>query len=102
MLVLAIVGYIFVPKAADMLIDGSGVGSAATSFITTTTAVTAAGAGAAGGAGLRTGADALGAGVGAGQGLFGRAGSENMTRGEAFGHRVGSAIRDRYNNRSKS
>ncbi|GAB3323341.1 hypothetical protein ACFQT0_27730 [Hymenobacter humi] len=98
MLVLAIVGYIMVPKAADMLIDGSGVGRAATSFITNTTATTAAVAGATGGAGLRTGADTLGAGVGAAQGAFGRAGAgENMTRGEAFGHRAGSFLRDRLN-----
>jgi conjugative transposon TraJ protein len=103
MLVLAIVGYIFVPKAADMLIDGSGVGNAATSFITTTTATTAAVAGAAGGAGVRTGADVLGAGVGAGQGILGRAGAgENATRGEAFGQRAGAYVRDRLTSRKQS
>ena len=97
MLVLAIVGYIFVPKAADMLIDGSGVGTAATSFITTTTATTAAVTGATGGAGVRTGADVLGAGIGASHGALGRAGAgENMTRGEAFGHRAGTALRERF------
>ena len=97
LLVLAIVGYIFVPKAADMLIDGSGVGSAATTFISSATATTAAVAGMAGGAGIRGTANTLGAGVGAGQALAGAAGASDKTRGEAFGHRVGTALRDRFN-----
>lgn len=95
LLVLAIVGYLMVPKAADMLIDGSGVGRAATSFITTTTVGAAGIAGATGGAGLRTGADGLGAAVGAGQGLAGMGGSSNATRGESLGHRAGTAVRER-------
>jgi conjugative transposon TraJ protein len=103
LLVLAIAGYMFVPKAADMLIDGSGVGNAATSFITTTTATTAAIGGATGGAGVRAGADVLGAGVGATQGAMGRSGAgENATRGEAFGQRAGAYVRDRLTPRKQS
>ncbi|QNE42163.1 MULTISPECIES: hypothetical protein [Hymenobacter] len=93
MLVLAIVGYICVPKAADMLIDGSGVGSAATSFITTTTATTAAIAGAASGAGLRTSA-------GVAQGAAGWATTQNMSRSEELGHRAGMALRERFSRKS--
>ncbi|GAA4379732.1 hypothetical protein [Hymenobacter koreensis] len=97
MLVLAIAGYLFVPKAADMLIDGSDIGRAATRFITTATATTAGVTGAMGGAGLRTGADAVGSAVGAGQGLAGMAGTANMTRGESLGYRAGAAVRERIN-----
>jgi len=97
MLVLAIAGYLFVPKAADMLIDGSDIGRAATRFITTATATTTGVAGAMGGAGLRTGADAMGSAVGVGQGLAGMAGTGNMTRGESLGHRAGTAVRERIN-----
>ena len=97
LLVLSIVGYLMVPKAADMLIDGSGVGRAATSFITTTTVGAAGIAGAAGGAGLRTGADGLGAAVGAGQGLAGFGASSNATRGESLGQQAGAAVRERFN-----
>ncbi|MBF9239835.1 hypothetical protein I2I05_20745 [Hymenobacter sp. BT683] len=97
LLVLAIAGYLFVPKAADMLIEGSDIGRAATRFITTSTVSTAGVAGALGGAGLRTGADALGTAVGAGQGLAGTAGTGSMTRGESLGYRAGTAVRERFN-----
>ncbi|WP_400194231.1 hypothetical protein [Hymenobacter sp. B81] len=101
LLVLAIVGYIFVPKAADMLIDGSGIGTAASSVIRSTTVLTTAVAGAGAGTAVRTGADALGAGVGAAQGATGRTGvNDGMTRGESWGYRAGTALRERLGRRS--
>lgn len=97
LLVLAIAGYLFVPKAADMLIDASDLGRTATRFITSTTVGTAGVAGAVGGAGLRHGAEAMGTAVGAGQGLAGMADTRPMTRGESLGYRAGTAVRERFN-----
>ncbi|GAB3241094.1 conjugative transposon protein TraJ [Hymenobacter seoulensis] len=99
MLVLAIAGYLFVPKAADMLIDGSDIGRAATRFISSTTVSTAGFTGALSGAGVRTGGDVLGSAVGVGHGLAGMGGPSNMTRGEYLGYRAGTAVRERLNRR---
>jgi conjugative transposon TraJ protein len=99
-LVLSIGTYLFIPKAADMLIAASGASSAATSFLAGASG--AAGlAGAAAGGGMRGGASVLGAGVGAAQGVAGSAGAGQMTQGERFGHRAGSALRN-YVNRSNN
>lgn len=97
MLVLAIVGYIMVPKAAEMLVAGSDIGHAATRFLSTNTVGVASIAGAIGGSGLRTGAEGMGVAVGAGQGLAGQGATGNMTRGESLGHRAGAAVRERIN-----
>lgn len=99
-LVLSIGAYLFVPKGADMLIAASGASSVATSFIAGASGAAAL-SGAAGGAGVRGAATVLGAGVGAAQGAAGMAGAGQMTQGERFGHRVGSALRN-YINRSKN
>ncbi|GAB3298519.1 hypothetical protein [Hymenobacter tenuis] len=99
MLVLAIAGYLFVPKAADMLLDASDIGRATTRFISTTTVSTAGFAGALSGAGVRTSGDVLGSAVGAGQGLAGMGGPGNMTRSESLGYRAGTAVRERLNRR---
>jgi conjugative transposon TraJ protein len=99
-LVLSIGTYLFIPKAADMLIAASGASSAASSFIAGASGAAAL-SGAAGGGGMRGAATVLGAGVGAAQGAAGMAGAGQMTQGERFGHRAGSAIRN-YMNRSKN
>lgn len=94
-LVLSIGTYMFVPTAADMLIAASGASGVASSFVAGASG--AAGlAGAASGAGVRGAAGAMGAGVGAAQGMMGGAGASNMTPGEQWGHRAGSAMRDRF------
>jgi len=91
-LVLSIGAYLFVPKAADMLLATSGASDVAKSFVAGASGA-AAMSGAVGGASVRGAAGAMGAGVGAAQGLAGMAGAGNMTRGEQLGHRAGSALR---------
>lgn len=98
-LILSIGSYLFVPKGADMLIAASGAGDVAKSFIAGASGAAAYG-GAAGGAAVRGAAGAMGAGVGAAQGAMGMSGASNMTAGERFGHRAGSALRN-YVNRSR-
>lgn len=87
LLVLAIVGYIMVPKAADMLVDGSGVGSAASSFMIGAAVGSSFGqpGGQLGGvAGAATGAAGM-AGAGAGMAARGAMG---------MGQRAASAVRE--------
>ena len=104
-LCIAIAGYLLVPFVTDMLIAASGAGGAASAFMGAATGVAAtagAGAGAAGrGAmsGVAGGAQGIGAAVGAVQGMAGAAGAASSTRGEAFGQRMGSALRERVQSR---
>lgn len=106
-LVLSIVGYLYVPKATDMLIAASGTSGAATSFMAAATgAAGMAGAGAgmagrSGASGVGSAATGLGAAVGFGQNLAGMAGSANRSGGEDMGHRAGSAVREWANRRKR-
>lgn len=95
-LILSIGTYLFVPKAADMLLATSGASSAAASFIAGASGAAAL-SGAAGGAGMRGAAAVMGAGVGAAQGAAGWAGAGQMTQGERLGYRAGSALRNVMN-----
>jgi conjugative transposon TraJ protein len=94
-LLLSIIGYMFVPKATELIVDHSGVGTAASSAMQTVATAGAGYAGAAAGVGGR------GA-MGLTQGVFGQtpgSGNPNATvsPAQAFGHRVGSAINKRFN-----
>lgn len=95
-LILSIGAYLFVPKAADMLVAaaGGGVAPAAAGFMQGATGAAGV-AGAATGAGIAGAAQGLGATVGAAQGLAGAATPGNMTRGESLGYQAGSAVRER-------
>ena len=93
-LLLAIVGYLFVPKATELIVDHSGVGTAASGVAQGVAAGVGGYAGAAAGVATRTG-------LGATQGLLGAApgsGNQNphVSPAQAFGHRVGSSLRGRF------
>ena len=93
-LLLSVVGYLFVPKATELLVDHSGIGAATSGVMQT------AANGAAGFTGAAVGASARG-GLGMAQGVFGATpGSGNRNEGvspaQAFGHRLGTAVRNRF------
>lgn len=102
-LCIAIAGYLLVPYVTDMLIAASGAGGMANAFAGAATGMAAtagAGAGMAGraaGSAVSQGASGMGAGMGMAQGVFGGKAFCNATAGEQWGHRAGSAVRERIN-----
>lgn len=101
-LLLSIVGYLFVPRAAELLIDHSGIGTATSSVMSGMAAGVGGYAGAAAGAGARGG-------FGMAQGFFsnppkptsgGNGGGGNnrddTSKAQAFGQQLGAGLRSRF------